>query len=232
MFQRYVIFMSSARYEILSYPVNAATPMYGNAPLPSVKPFSQISNGDTSNSYTFSVFNHTGTHIDAPRHFIENGKPISGYRRDDLIFKHVVIADCQKDGACLIKPEDIKVTSLEMADCLLLRTGSGRFRDQERYRTHNPGIAPETIRWIRSNYPSIRCIGIDSISISSFQYRNEGREAHRAAFAEQPGGDPLLLIEDMKLDQVPGNTIGILIVLPWQIDGLDSAPCNIIAILG
>jgi kynurenine formamidase len=35
----------------------------------------------------------------------------------------------------------------------------------------------------------------------------------------------------MKLDAVPKEKLGTLIVLPWQIDGLDSAPCNIIAIL-
>lgn len=225
---------SAPRYEILSYPINAATPMYGSAPGPVVLPFSQIANGDISNSHTISLFNHTGTHIDAPRHFIDKGKPISGYALDELIFYHPVIVDCPKEGAELITKDDLKnaLNQLQISDCLLLRTGFGRFRNEDRYRTHNPGIAPETIRWIREDFPSIRCIGIDSISISSFQYRNEGREAHRAAFIEHPQlGEPLLLIEDMKLDEVPEERLGALIVLPWQIDGLDSAPCNIIAIL-
>lgn len=208
--------------------------MYGSAPRPVVVPFSQIANGDTSNSYTLSLFNHTGTHIDAPRHFVDKGKPISGYALNELIFNRPIIINCQKDDACLIRPEDLKAASnqLHRSDCLLLRTGFGRFRDEERYRTNNPGIAPEAIRWIRKEYPSIRCIGIDTISISSFQYRNEGREAHRAAFVDQAGfGEPLLLIEDMKLDAVPEERLCTMIVLPWQIEGLDSAPCNIIATL-
>lgn len=230
-----MIFMNSApRYEILSYPINAATPMYGSAPGPVIVPFSQIANNDTSNSYSISFFNHTGTHIDAPRHFVDKGKSISEYAVDELIFNHPVIVDCPKEGAELITTDDLKNVSyqLQISDCLLLRTGFGRFRNEERYMTNNPGIAPKTIRWIRKEYPSIRCIGIDSISISSFQYRNEGREAHRAAFIEQSDfGEPLLLIEDMKLDAVTEERLGTLIVLPWQIDGLDSAPCNIIAIL-
>jgi len=230
-----MIFMNSApRYENLSYPINTATSMYGSAPGPVVVPFSQIANGDTSNSYRISLFNHTGTHIDAPRHFLDTGKPISGYELDELIFTHPALIDCPKEGAELISPDDFKdaLFQFQLIDCLLLRTGFGQFRNEDRYRTHNPGIAPEAIRWIRKEYPSIRCIGIDSISISSFQYRNEGREAHRAAFLEQSrSGEPLLLIEDMKLDAVLKEKLKTLIVIPWQIDGLDSAPCNIIAIL-
>lgn len=221
---------SAYKYRLLSYPVNAATPMYGSAPQPLLIPYRQISKGDTSNGYIFSLHNHTGTHIDAPRHFVENGKSISDYSLDELIFKHPVIVDCPKDSAMLITPDDLQEAShmFQMSDCLLLHTGYGQFRGKEKYRTHNPGIAPETILRIRKGYPSVRCIGIDSISISSFQYRIAGQEAHRAAFTEQPGlGKPLLLIEDMKLDIISNERLGRMVVLPWQIHGLDSAPCNV-----
>lgn len=232
MFQNSKIFMSSAyRYKILSYPINVATtPIYGRIPMPSVKPYSQIADGDTSNSYVISMHNHTGTHIDAPKHFVDNGKSISEYLLEELIFKHPMIVDCPKDSATLVVPKDLQGASalFQMSDCLLLRTGFGLFREEERYRTHNPGVAPETILWMRREFPSVKCIGIDSISISSFQHRNSGREAHRAAFIKQQGlGEPLLLIEDMKLEKI--ERLETLIVLPWQIDKLDSAPCTVIA---
>ncbi|MCZ7393735.1 MAG: cyclase family protein [Candidatus Methanoperedens sp.] len=216
---------------MLSYPIKAGMPLYGDTPEPCIKPQSRIAKGYISNSYMISVHNHTGTHVDAPNHFIDNGKTISQYSLDELIFKNPVIIDCPKDSATLINPDDLRHASqkLRIGDCLLLRTGFGRFRGEEKYRTHNPGISPETIVWIRKYYPGVRCIGIDSISISSFQHRNEGREAHRAAFIEQKGlGKPLLLIEDMNIDILSGESIEMMIVLPWQIDGLDSAPCNII----
>lgn len=228
-----MIFMKSTlRYKVLSYPINAATPIYGNAPELSIKPYKEISKGDTSNSYIISVHNHAGTHIDAPKHFVDNGKSISDYSLDELVFENPIIVDCLKDSATLITPDDIQNVShlLQMSDCLLLHTGFGQFRAGEKYRTHNPGIAPETILWIRREYPDIRCIGIDSISISSFQHRSEGREAHKAAFIEQKGlGKPLLLIEDMKLDISSDEICKTIIVFPWLIDRLDSAPCSIIA---
>ncbi len=208
--------------------------MYGSAPEPKATPYHQIAKGDTSNSYIISIHDHTGTHIDAPKHFIDNGKSISDYSLDELIFKNPIIVGCPKDDATLIMPEDLQHVSdlLQISDCLLLNTGFGRFRNEEKYRTYNPGVAPETILWIRREYPGIRCIGIDSISISSLQHKNEGREAHKAAFTEQPGlGKPLLLIEDMKFDTISNERLEIMIALPWQIYGLDGAPCSILAII-
>ncbi len=233
MFPNSMIFMRSTPcYRILSYPINAATPVYGSTPLPTFTSYRQIAEGDISNSCIISMHNHTGTHIDSPKHFIDNGRSISEYTLDELTFKSPVIVECPKDKPVLISRNDLQHAQhqLRISDCLLLHTGFGRFRKEEKYRTHNPGIAPETILWIRKEYPDIQCIGIDCISISSFQHRNEGREAHRAAFIERmPLGKPLLIIEDMNLDIISGEIIETMIVLPWQIDGLDSAPCNIIA---
>jgi arylformamidase len=222
------------KYVLLSYGINKNTPIYGNTPKPRILAHSRISDGDSSNTAIISIHNHTGTHIDAPKHFIDDGKAISEYTLDELVFKYPVIVNCLKNEASLICPDDLQHASpqkLQKCDCLLLHTGFGQFRGEERYRTHNPGIAPDTILWIRKEYPNIRCIGIDSISISSFQHRSVGREAHIAAFISQKGlGNPLLLIEDLNLDAASYRMIEML-VHPWQIVGLDSVPCHVIAIL-
>lgn len=221
------------KYVLLSYTIDENTPLYGDTPAPRIFPHTWISKGDSSNTVILSIHNHTGTHIDAPKHFVDDGKAISEYSLDELMFKNPVIVDCPKDDATLITPEDLQHAShlLLNSDCLLLRTGFGQFRNEGRYRTHNPGIAPDTILWIRRKYPNIRCVGIDSISISSFQHRSTGREAHKSAFIDQRGmGKPLLLIEDLNLGATSDRIIEML-VLPWQIDNVDSAPCHVIAII-
>lgn len=219
------------KYRLLSHTINENTPLYGDTPLPLIVHTHQISRGDSNNTAIFSVHNHTGTHIDAPKHFIDNGKPISKYSLDELIFKHPVMIDCPKDNALLITQDDLQQAShlLQISDCLLLQTGFGEFRNEKKYRTQNPGIAPETILWIRKEYQNIRCIGIDTISISSFQHRDAGRKAHITAFKELDElGEPLLLIEDMKLGMNSRERFGIMFVFPWQIEGLDSVPCTIL----
>lgn len=220
------------KFLLLSYSINESTPVYGETPKPSILPLSQISRGDASNIAVLSIHNHTGTHIDAPKHFVDDGKAISEYSLDELIFKNPVVVDCIKNEESLITPDDLQhaLNILPKSDCLLLHTGFGKYRSEERYRTHNPGIAPETMLWIREKYPNIRCIGIDSISISSFQYRSTGREAHKAAFIiKERLGEPLLLIEDMDLNNVSDCKLKLIIVLPWQVKEIDSAPCSVLA---
>ena len=78
----------------------------------------------------------------------------------------------------------------------------------------------------RANFPKLRCIGMDLISISSYVNREEGRKAHHA-FLNPKNGKPILLIEDMKLD-VDGPFKKV-IVAPLQIDKADGAPCTVIA---
>ena len=216
-------------YRILSYPIDENTPIYGSTPKPTINPYRRVSKGDSSNSYIITIHNHTGTHVDAPRHFIPDGRPISDYSFDELIFNNPLLIECLKAPGEQIELGDISTQKLEGVDCLLLRTGFGRFRDrnQEIYCAHNPGIMPEVIFRIRKEFPEIRCIGIDSISISGFQHRELGREAHIAAFIKREGfGKPLLFVEDMNLEVLlPGDTIKRVIIVPWHILGIDSAPC-------
>ncbi|NPE27419.1 cyclase family protein [Methanococcoides sp. SA1] len=220
------------KYKLLSYPINTETPTYGDNPPLDITPYSRIANGDSSNTSTLTVHNHTGTHIDAPNHFVNDGKTIIEYSPEELIFKEVVIIDCFKTGATLITMDDLELHSskLQKADCVLIRTGFWKCRTQTKYKTRNPGISPEAILWIRQFYANIRCIGIDSISISSYQHREIGRNAHKAAFIKNDDlGEPLLLIEDLNLDIDITSKIKTLFVNPWQIEIIDSVPCSVLA---
>jgi kynurenine formamidase len=219
------------KYRILSYPLDENIPVYGSTPKPIINHYRQISKGDGSNSCIITIHNHTGTHVDAPRHFIPDGNAISDYSFDDLIFNNPLLIECLTEPEELI--EDIFTQELEGVDSLLLHTGFSRIRDRDKelYRTRNPGIAPEVISWLRKEYPAIRCICIDSISISSFQHREQGREAHTAAFIKQEDlSEPLLLIEDMNLNTLSAkDKMRKVVVIPWQISGIDSAPCIVLA---
>lgn len=228
--------MKSTKYILLSYPIEEKTPHYGNTPAPVIKPFSRISGGANSNSSIISVHNHVGTHIDAPAHFIDGGKKISDYSLDELIFKYPLLLDCPT-GADEFIPLKKTLSQSEISehiDCLLLKTGFSKYRIEKVYRTNNPGILSDDIIWLRKNYRAIRCIGIDSLSISGYNYKEEGRKSHRAAFFNEIElGKPLLIIEDMDLKNISSNDYFTdIFVVPWQISGIDSAPCTVIAKVG
>lgn len=216
----------------LSYPVSTKTPVYGNSPKPRITPYKSIARGDSSNVYTITLCNHTSTHVDAPAHFVPNGKTIFDYPSEELIFRKPLLVDIPKKPGEWVEEEDVKeAVKLKDSDCLLIRTGFGTLRSQDIYKTHNPGISPEAILWLRQKIQMIRCIGIDSLSVSGFQDRPRGRKAHLAAFEKHRGlSEPLLLLEDMNLSVLKkGEKIRKLQIVPWPIVGIDSAPCTVLA---
>jgi arylformamidase len=219
---------------LLSYYIDNDSPYYIGTGKPQITPNNQIDKGDDYNTYTIKVENHCGTHVDAPRHFISTGRRISEYCVEDLTFENPVIIKTPKGPGELIEVDDLKRSDLDGADCLFFKTGFGNYREEDRnkYLTQNPGISPEAVQWLRENHQTIKCIGIDSISISRYKDDVIAKETHITAFKRNVNcGDPLLLIEDMKLHDklLDGLSLTRVTVVPWQINGIDSAPCTVIA---
>ena len=217
---------------LLSYYIDNNSPYYIGTSKPHIKPNTQIEKGDDYNSYIIEVFNHCGTHVDAPRHYISKAKGISEYNIGELTFKNPLIIECDKNPNKLIKVKDVESTDLEGFDCILFRTGFEKYRKEDLniYLTQNPGVSPDTIHWIRKNHQNIKCIGIDCISMARYDDSEIAKKTHITAFKiDESYGEPLLFIEDMKLGNVdPDQTINDLIIVPWQIKGIDSSPCTVI----
>lgn len=110
-------------------------------------------------------------------------------------------------------------------DILIIKTGFGEFRGEEKYWKYNPGFAPIFATKLRENFPNLKVIGMDFISLTSYQNRELGREAHRMFLG---GEKPILLIEDMDLSNLTNSPKSIS-CLPLMIHGLDGTPVSIIA---
>ena len=220
---------------LLSYAIGNNTPFYIGTTEPSITPTTQIKDGDDYNTYIVKVGNHCGTHVDAPKHFIDTGRPILEYGLDELSFKDPLILNCPKGPHELVEIKDLELVDLREYQAVLFKTGFGKYRESDlsKYLTQNPGISFETVKHIRKNYPNIKCLGIDSISISRYQDDENAKKSHITAFKDfDEYGDPLLLIEDMDLSGLSDlNTIDEMLIVPWQIIGVDSAPCTVVAVL-
>lgn len=218
---------------ILSHPIENNSPHYIGTTKPSLKALTQIIKGDDYNTYQITVGNHTGTHIDAPKHFVDTGKSINDYNISELTFKKPLIINLSKKPYELIEVQDISDADLEECECLLFKTGFGKYResDLQEYLTKSPGISVETVEWIRKNHPQIQCLGIDTISMSRYNDEENAKKTHIMGFITRENfGDPLLFIEDMNLSDVDSkHSLKEVLVVPWQIAGIDSAPCTVIA---
>ena len=219
------------KYKLLSYPLSADTYGYGGKKSISIKKDRSISKGDSCNTFILRLSGHSGTHIDCPNHFYNSGKRIHEYKIENFIFSRPVVLDCPKSADELISVEDIKkgYKRLKDADLLLLKTGFFRYRETYKYGTENPGIGPDAAEFIRLHLGNIRCIGIDSISISPYQNRKSGKESHKIFFKNTFKNAPVHIIEDMDLSGKLNNLEQVY-AFPLFIKDIDSSPCTVVGI--
>ncbi len=222
------------RYKLLSYPINERTPLYGSNPPISIEYPRSMDKGDPANTAMITMHNHTSTHVDAPKHFSKDGRSIWQYSIEELIFESPVVVTLstisEKEGL-LIKPSHFTnkdLDKMKSSDMLILNTGFHIVRSDEIYRIANPGISPKLAEMVRVDYPGIRCLMIDSLSISSRKYREEGREAHRILLGDGDyPGEPVLLAEDVNLG-IDLEGLKKVFIVPLYVEGVDSMPCTII----
>lgn len=212
----------------LSHVLDAETPAYGGATGFRQDPTSRIQAGGTANSSTWSFPNHIGTHVDAPRHFFDEGADIDGLGPDAWWYDRPQIVDVAVDDDELIHPEHLREALHEDTDFLLLRTGFEAWRGTTRYWEHNPGLSAALGTWLRGDRPHVRAVGMDVISVTARQRRPEGRMAHRAFLDPAGVGRPILLVEDMALAHAPAALTAVC-VAPIRVRAGDGGPCTVLA---
>jgi len=154
---------------------------------------------------------HSGTHIDAPVHYIKSGETIDALSLENLIGGCRVV-DMTRAGSTITA--DHLAEKTEDITRLLLKTSfSGRNQFVEDY----PSISLDAAHLIISN--RIHCVGIDSPSIES--YHCDGA-VHRELL-----GNGCIIIELLDLSSVPEGDYD-MVALPLRLEGLDGSPARVL----
>jgi len=215
----------------LSYKLTPIIPVYGESRKSLFfRRIKSIDLGDSCSTRWIGFENHWGTHVDCPSHFFRKGKTVAEYKADFWVFRKPQIIRIKALPSQIINIKDLKDNIDPKTDLLIIKSGWGKFRGQQKYSCQNPGISPKVGLWLRKKYPKLRVIGFDWISLSSFQNRQLGREAHRAFLDPNGQGHPILIIEDMLLP-ADIKRLKSVFVAPFRIEAIDSSPCTIIGIL-
>jgi arylformamidase len=214
---------------LLSHFLDTETPTYGNRDNFIVNEVSQIKKGSSANSseWKFST-NHIGTHLDVPYHFFENGQTITDYKNDFWYSKKCFLIDVPCNTAELINLSEPFSNIPKDVEVLLIRTGYENFRSQDKYWNDNPGLSPELGIWLKSNFTSLRIVGFDFISLTSWKFRDEGKEAHRNFLGSSKIYNPICIIEDMALSKIKNQIIDI-IISPLFVKGSNGSPVTVFA---
>ncbi len=212
----------------LSHPLSKNIPVYGlkkaSIRLSEVK---SLRKGDSCQVYSFTMENRWGTHVDGSAHFFDHCPDISGFEASAWCFHHPQVIDVSLKPGDLLALRHLPLAIRKNVDMVLFKSGWSKKRNQTVYSHRNPGLHPKLASYIRAECPSVRAIGIDWVSISSYQHRELGRLAHKALLNPELPQDPVFIIEDMDLSKAIGK-LRKVVALPLRVEGMDSAPCTVI----
>ncbi|MDP3395048.1 MAG: cyclase family protein [Methanoregula sp.] len=214
---------------LISYPLSASTPVYLSSPKVDISQHKSIQNGDTSNSSHLAFSNHTGTHIDLPRHFCADGAVADDLLSAQCIFSPATCIDLSHNDCIEIRPEDLEphLSDTFSSEALLIKTGMAKKRKFPAYCSDYPFIHPDVPEFLRRNYPKLKVFCIDTLSVANPSHREQGRDCHRNFLCGRPA---IMIMEDANLsDSRIEQGAWVLKVFPLILGNLDAVP--VIAIL-
>lgn len=154
---------------------------------------------------------HSGTHVDAPAHYLKKGLTIDAVPLENLIGKCRVI-DVSAAGAVIT--QDYLEGKTGDVPRLLLKT---RFSGTSRFVTDYPCLDIGSARILSRT--GVKCVGIDSPSIESFQCDGQ---VHREIL-----GHGCSIIEYLDLAAI-GEGDYFMAALPLRLEGLDGSPARVV----
>ncbi|HEY0350010.1 MAG TPA: cyclase family protein [Pyrinomonadaceae bacterium] len=199
----------------ITVPIRSAMPVYEGDPGVKIDPWSAFAKGDSSNVSILNFGAHTGTHVDAPAHFIEGARRIDALSLDVLIGRARVLR--VPDDVSEIDPKFINRCDLGGIERMLFHTRNSTFWN-EGFRKDFTHLLPEAAQLLVDQ--GIKLVGIDYLSIEKFHSGHH--RTHLTLLSNN-----VVIVEGLNLSEVPEGDYE-LICLPLKIaEGAgDGAPAR------
>jgi len=172
--------------------------------------------GASCNVSTISMGSHTGTHIDAPRHFLRSGKGIDKMPLETTMGRVRVLEIHDRKW---VTPHELEQHRIQHGERIFLKTqNSVRCWRSDTFITDFIYLSTEAAEWLAQH--GVKLIGIDYLSVGG--YEKNGVEVHRLLL--EAG---VWILEGLNLSKVRAGTYELL-CLPLKIVGGDGAPARAI----
>jgi arylformamidase len=215
--------ISILRFYDLSHPISHDMPVYPGEPKPEFRPIFSIGK-DKVNVTQLVLASHTGTHVDAPKHFIPTGTAdaVNDIPLRKFIGECVILDMSDKGVGHGITDSNLDEYS-EMirqeggGDIVLVYSGtSDQWGKNEDVRTNFSYLEPSAAQWLVDH--GVKCIGIDSFSMEKYGFQ-QGL-THEKLLSNGVG-----IIEGIssKLKEFVGKRM-FLVCLPLPLKGVDGSP--------
>jgi len=187
----------------------------GDPPV-SIKRVKDLEQGATANLSVISMGAHSGTHVDAPIHFVKQGQGIDEIPIDTLVGRARVIEIRDPES---IKPEELLQYRLRRGERILFKTrNSAHVWQKDKFVEDFVFISDAAADFLVNR--GVRLVGVDYLSVGSFKHG--GSYVHKTLLSKG-----VWTIEGLNLSNVtPGKYD--FICLPLRIVAGDGAPARAI----
>ena len=208
----------------LTHTIEEGMPTYVGDAVPRVSRLKTLAK-DGVNLSVLTLGSHTGTHVDAPIHFIKGGMSLDQLPVESFVGEASVIdlSDVPA-GTAIASSELARHTSeIHAGDIVLLYTGfSRRWRDSKARRNYTY-LGKDAAEWLAGK--EVKAVGIDYLSVEGFGAAVP--VAHKTLLSK---GIPIIESLSDRLEELVGRRV-FFVCLPIKVGGCDGAPARAIAYL-
>lgn len=199
----------------VSVALTSGLPVYPGNPGFELQPIKRIADGASSNVSRLVMGTHSGTHVDAPRHFFDEGVGVDALPLDLLLGRTRVVEVTKRGG---IGAAELAEAGLREDIRVLLKTSNSALWNGEGFHADYTHLTEAGARYLVDQ--GVKVVGIDYLSVE--QFKKAGAPAHRALLSQG-----VVIIEGLNLSEAdPG--MYEMYCLPLRITGADGAPARVI----
>lgn len=200
----------------ISVPLAAGGLVYPGNPEIRISYQQAIAAGKGANVSEIQFGSHTGTHVDAVRHFFDDGQPIDEIPLDKLIGPALLLEFA--DDVKAVTAKDLQAHPLNGHTRILLKTRNSTFINRREFVMDYTYLAPEGAEYLVSQ--GVQLVGIDYLSIE--QFHSGHHRTHKTLL-----GAGVVIVEGLALIEPQPGTYDF-ICLPLRLIGIDGAPARAI----
>jgi len=202
----------------VSMPVQTGGIVYPGNPETRIEPQQAISKGAGANVSSITFGSHTGTHVDAAKHFFDDGETVDRIPIEKFIGTAVLLVF--PDDLMSVGAADLAKQNIGSHKRVLLRTRNSSFIRSPQFAADYTFLAPDGARYLVDR--GVELVGIDYLSIEQF---HSGHHRTHITLLEHK----VVIVEGLDLS-VPPPGVYQLICLPLRLVGLDGAPARAVLV--
>lgn len=202
----------------VSLPIVNGGLVYPGNPEIAIAPQQSLAQGAGANVSSLSFGSHTGTHVDAPKHFFDDGIAVDALALDTLMGPAVLV---NVGDACMaVGEKELSLHELKGHTRVLIKTRNSSFIREKHFRADYTYLAPDGAEYLVSL--GVRLVGVDYLSIE--QFHSGHHKTHRTLLERG-----IIIVEGLDLSAPPLGPYDFR-CLPLRIAGLDGAPARAVLV--